>query len=327
MISDNFLLTIAIPVYNRFDYFAECLSSALLQGLDVEIIVVDNCSSHDKFEVECSKYGSQVRYYRNDVNIGMYGNWNRCFELARGKYVMILGDDDILMKGYFDKFKEVCNYTEPDIYFTNFRILDSSKGGLIRNNFTFSVSNNTLFENARYAAFFGIGFPTITMAIRKSVFTNYYDGFTASNDWLWVYTCTEKLKFHGLNEQLVVYRKHHLSDTSNSNDLFKYQIGIAAIYHMISELLISKRSFYFYFALARATKLLGRLKKNESKYNLHRKEYLFTEGSPYRDSLLKLESMLSGTYMELRFAKILTTCFDILVALRGMLYSKLKIKL
>ena len=34
-----------------------------------------------------------MKYYKNEKNIGMYGNWNRCIELSNGEYLTILNDD------------------------------------------------------------------------------------------------------------------------------------------------------------------------------------------------------------------------------------------
>ena len=50
--SDPFtgLVTIAMPVYERKDFFREALDSALNQPVKCKVIVVDNCSSHDYFE-------------------------------------------------------------------------------------------------------------------------------------------------------------------------------------------------------------------------------------------------------------------------------------
>ena len=42
----------------------------------------------------------KLRYYKNVQNIGLFGNWNRCFQLACGKWVVLLHDDDLI----FDDF-------------------------------------------------------------------------------------------------------------------------------------------------------------------------------------------------------------------------------
>ena len=103
------LLTIAIPTYNRAAYLNMCLSHITQQlcGYEslVEIIVSDNCSGDNTPEVAHSYYNDSInlKYIRNDDNIGADRNFAQCFSLATGKYVLIFGDDDILLDGALAK--------------------------------------------------------------------------------------------------------------------------------------------------------------------------------------------------------------------------------
>lgn len=104
---DSPLVTIAIPTFRRGQFLREAIASALRQepvDFPFDVIVVDNESDGDM----AGETGSIVRqfndprllYYRNEQNIGMFGNWNRFFELARGEWVVMLHDDDILSPFY-----------------------------------------------------------------------------------------------------------------------------------------------------------------------------------------------------------------------------------
>jgi glycosyltransferase involved in cell wall biosynthesis len=100
------LLTIAIPTWNRSAYLALTLEqlSRELNQVDsncVEILVSDNCSTDDTPRVvqTCALSGSQFRSVRNAENMGSDANIAQCFNLARGNYVLILGDDDLLFDG------------------------------------------------------------------------------------------------------------------------------------------------------------------------------------------------------------------------------------
>ena len=91
------ICTIAIPVYNRSELIKYSLESALSQDIsNIEILVVDNCSTDDTWELLNSYKDSRLRLIRNESNIGMFGNFNRCLELATGKYLRILCSDDYL---------------------------------------------------------------------------------------------------------------------------------------------------------------------------------------------------------------------------------------
>lgn len=100
------LLTIAIPTWRRASYLAATLAqihSQLIQ-IDkgfVEVLVSDNASPDDTQSVVELSIGSglSVNYIRNQENIGSDANIAQCYNLSKGKYVLILGDDDLLVDG------------------------------------------------------------------------------------------------------------------------------------------------------------------------------------------------------------------------------------
>ena len=98
------LLTIAIPTYNRAGYLGTLLSVLFDQVAGerrIELIVSDNAST-DKTPEVVHKFladGLPIRYIRNEINSGADGNILQCFEKARGKYVWICGDDDVILPG------------------------------------------------------------------------------------------------------------------------------------------------------------------------------------------------------------------------------------
>lgn len=99
--SENPFFTIMIPTYNHADTFEAALKSALNQEEfdDYEILIINNNpegTNNDTFTVVNENYNSKILYYVNEQNIGMCGNWNRGVELAKGKYIVMLHDDDLL---------------------------------------------------------------------------------------------------------------------------------------------------------------------------------------------------------------------------------------
>lgn len=99
------LLTIAIPTWNRATFLQlnlEQLATQLEgQAQSVEILISDNCSTDDTPAVvsDFRQRGLPIRYIRNPENIGSDCNIAQCFNEAAGRYVMILGDDDLLVDG------------------------------------------------------------------------------------------------------------------------------------------------------------------------------------------------------------------------------------
>ena len=90
-------VTIAIPVYNKGKYLAETIASAVAQTYtDVEILILDNCSTDDSWSIIESFTDPRIRKIRWPENIGRAANFNSAFELAEGEFVKILDADDLL---------------------------------------------------------------------------------------------------------------------------------------------------------------------------------------------------------------------------------------
>jgi glycosyltransferase involved in cell wall biosynthesis len=103
------LVSVVIPTYNYAHFLDETITSVLAQTFtDYELIVVDNHSTDNTFEV-VSKYLSdpRVTFYQNKKNLGLVGNWNRCLELANGKYIKLLCADDKWHPTILEKYVEV----------------------------------------------------------------------------------------------------------------------------------------------------------------------------------------------------------------------------
>lgn len=98
-------ITIAIPTYRRFHLIKNVLNSAINQVKfeNYEIIVIDNEALQEENETErlIKQYNNpKILYYKNEKNIEIVGNWNKCIELVRGEYVTILNDDDWLNRNF-----------------------------------------------------------------------------------------------------------------------------------------------------------------------------------------------------------------------------------
>lgn len=101
------LLTISIPTYSRASYLEILLGQlrkevAALEDPDVvEVLITDNASPDNTEQVvlQSINQGLALRYLRNAQNIGSDRNIAKAFNEASGSYVLIMGDDDVLVDG------------------------------------------------------------------------------------------------------------------------------------------------------------------------------------------------------------------------------------
>lgn len=92
------LISVCIPVFNGEKHIGESMSSVLRQTEEnFELIVVDNCSTDRTLEIVSSFNDSRIKIFKNTFNIGSTGNFNRCIELSRGEYFVLLPHDDLLL--------------------------------------------------------------------------------------------------------------------------------------------------------------------------------------------------------------------------------------
>ena len=93
----NPLVSVCIPTYRGAAFLAAAIDSVLNQSYpDFEVWILDDNSPDDTQAVVARYSDPRVKYVRNAHNLGPEGNWNRCLELAQGKYFKLLPHDDLL---------------------------------------------------------------------------------------------------------------------------------------------------------------------------------------------------------------------------------------
>ena len=93
------VVSICIPAYNGHPYISLLIDELLASSRsDFEVVVSDDCSKDQTWEYlqTVSAQDCRVKCFRNAVNLGMDGNFARAVSLARGAYVWLCGQDDII---------------------------------------------------------------------------------------------------------------------------------------------------------------------------------------------------------------------------------------
>jgi glycosyltransferase involved in cell wall biosynthesis len=97
---DEQLISVCVPMYNNAGTIARCLRSILEQdGVEFEVVVVDDDSSDDSADIAAGMLRAGDRLIRNTSRLGLNQNHNRCLELARGRTIQIVHGDDWLLPG------------------------------------------------------------------------------------------------------------------------------------------------------------------------------------------------------------------------------------
>jgi len=112
--------SVLLPTRNRLTFLRYAIESVRRQPeADWEIIVSDNASEEDIAGYVLGVGDARIKYFRTDGSLPVTDNWNKALEHSSGDYVIMLGDDDCLLPGYFRHIRQmVKQYQEPDLIYS-----------------------------------------------------------------------------------------------------------------------------------------------------------------------------------------------------------------
>ena len=104
---ENPVVSIVIPVHNRFEVTYNCLASLLLapNQASFEVIIVDDASTDQTLDLAMLISG--VTVLRNEENIGFVRSCNRGAAAMRGQYVMLLHNDTEVTSCWLDELLHI----------------------------------------------------------------------------------------------------------------------------------------------------------------------------------------------------------------------------
>jgi glycosyltransferase involved in cell wall biosynthesis len=120
------LLSLIIPTRERAQTLVHTIATALDQASqDFEVVVGDNASADGTRAVVEAIDDPRLRYFNSGERLSMCDNYEFALSNARGRHVIIIGDDDAVMPGGIDMLLERLRAdVEPTIYFWPLHIYD-----------------------------------------------------------------------------------------------------------------------------------------------------------------------------------------------------------
>lgn len=152
-------LSICIPTYNRSACLARTLQKCVsevdggnLHSI-VEILVGDNASL-DETESVCTTLANKYQYFhyiKNKENVGGERNWLNLVNLAKGRYVWILSDDDDFLPGLVSDIIQIIEKKEYATVFLNYNFF---KGFDESNTFGLACNDSADYTGKSWQDFF-----------------------------------------------------------------------------------------------------------------------------------------------------------------------------
>jgi glycosyltransferase involved in cell wall biosynthesis len=122
------LLSIIIPTKNRYGTLIPVIDAILkrVKSDDYELIVQDNSECNDEFMLYLTEnISSRLKYFYNSNSISITENTINAIDNSNGKYLIFIGDDDILTPNICDYIKLInesdidCLIYNPGYYWWN----------------------------------------------------------------------------------------------------------------------------------------------------------------------------------------------------------------
>ena len=117
-------ISVIIPMYNTEKYIKQCLESVAAQTFsDYEVIVVDDCSDDNSVVVVeglTATFEGKLQLIKLKKNNGSPGiPRNKGLKLARGKYIIFLDSDDMIIDTALEELFNIAEETQADVLHAN----------------------------------------------------------------------------------------------------------------------------------------------------------------------------------------------------------------
>jgi glycosyltransferase involved in cell wall biosynthesis len=123
-------VSVAVLNYNYARYLPERLGSVFAQNYPVaEVLFLDDASSDDSIEVAAqlaADAGREMRVIANAKNAGVFAQWRRAAETAKGEYIWLCEADDDAAPALLARLVEACATADhPLLAFADSRAVDA----------------------------------------------------------------------------------------------------------------------------------------------------------------------------------------------------------
>lgn len=231
-------VSVCIPVYNGEQYLAQAIESVLKQNFrDFELIIVDDCSTDGSLKIikDYQEKSEKIRVFQNKKNLGITRNWNRCIELARGDYILILHQDDELNNGTLEKEAQLLSqHPDVGVVFGNTEVIYLPGGRQVLYpgwEVSFSIKG-TEFAKYLLTHLNVIYCPTVMM--RRELFKKYGlfdERFQIYEDYeMWLRLALNNVNFIFLHLPLAKYRYHR---TNASKRIIRKGLNIQEVKYIL----------------------------------------------------------------------------------------------
>ena len=223
------LVSVIIPAYNHEKYIKECIESVLNQTYEnIEVLVEDDCSTDKTKEIIKSIEDKRLKKFYAKKNKGVVQTINELTKKCNGKYIAVLGSDDVW---YPTKIEEQVKVFKKNpklgAVFTQLDLIDEKGNVYPKEDPTYKIFNNTNMKSyERLRVFYQKGnhlcHPT-SMISKKAIedIGPYNRAFRQLHDYEYWTRLLQKYEIHIIPKRLIGYRRELTNSKSISSSTIK----------------------------------------------------------------------------------------------------------
>jgi glycosyltransferase involved in cell wall biosynthesis len=234
------LVSVAIITYNRPHLLKHSIDAVLNQSYEnIELLIIDNGSSAETSQLLSTFNDSRIRVFNNTSNFREFYNYP--FFIAKGRYLIITHDDDIMHPNFVKReFEEIVNNHEVVAVSCNMRGINQ-KGEIVVDKLNFNKEKIfyskgefwKLFTSENYIFTPTVMFDLDFMRKHSLIFEHERIG-PACDQFLWYKILQKDIKLLVIPDLLYDYRLHENQDSVLNGPKMNFNLSLALIEQNLS---------------------------------------------------------------------------------------------
>lgn len=225
------MVSVIMPAYNGEKFVHQAIESVIMQTYENwELIIIDDGSTDNTVKIIEQFEDKRIRFYKNNVNMGIAYSRNRALYLSKGAYIALLDDDDMYVK---DKLRLQVEYLDDH---KNIDILGGKCQWIDEKNQVLSSPSQVLYESddIRALSLFFNPFWNGEIMFRKKIYEYYKffykNGMYGMEDYHFWVRYLKYCKATNLNQVIFLHRQTSGTETNrvkktdldNKRNVMKY---------------------------------------------------------------------------------------------------------
>lgn len=216
------MVSIVLPTYNGENFLRKSIESCLNQTYkNIELIVINDCSTDRTEEIILSFNDSRIIYHKNKSNQKLPRSLNIGFDIAKGDYLTWTSDDNYYQENAIEKLVHQLEKNNIDLAYASYWTIDEDNK--ITGERLVGETKDILLDNIIKACFL------YKKEVLEKIGGYNPDLFLVEDYDYWIRIVLNDFKIRKINEKLYFYRFHEGSLTETR----RKQIS-EALYQLLS---------------------------------------------------------------------------------------------